>query len=77
MKDLEKYLDNFPKGRKDTFERLQAIVAERIESSTLKSYEKARLEGELSVIKETNTASVFLFFYDYFASFIRYTITGK
>ena len=64
MSSLEERLENFPKRSGDTFERLQAIVAKRIESSTLKSYEKARLERELSVIKETNTASVFLFFYD-------------
>ena len=64
MISLEERLDNFPQKSGDTFERLQAIVAKRIESSTLKSYEKARLERELSVIKETNTASVFLFFYD-------------
>lgn len=64
MVSLEERLENFPRKSGDTFERLQAIVAKRIESSTLKSYEKARLERELSVIKETNTASVFLFFYD-------------
>lgn len=64
MNLLEERLENFPKRSGDTFERLQAIVAKRIETSTLKSYEKARLERELSVIKETNTASVFLFFYD-------------
>ena len=64
MISLEERLENFPRKSGDTFERLQAIVAKRIESSTLKSYEKARLERELSVIKETNTASVFLFFYD-------------
>ena len=64
MSSLEERLENFPRKSGDTFERLQAIVAKRIESSTLKSYEKARLESELSVIKETNTASVFLFFYD-------------
>ena len=64
MVSLEERLENFPRKSGDTFERLQAIVAKRIESSTLESYEKARLERELSVIKETNTASVFLFFYD-------------
>ena len=64
MNSLEERLENFPQKSGDTFERLQAIVDKRIESSTLKSYEKARLERELFVIKETNTASVFLFFYD-------------
>lgn len=64
MISLEERLENFPRKSGDTFERLQAIVDKMLEISMLKSYEKARLERELSVIKETNTASVFLFFYD-------------
>lgn len=64
MISLEERLENFPQRIGDTFERLQAIVDKGMEISMLKSYEKARLERELSVIKETNTASVFLFFYD-------------
>ena len=39
MISLEERLENFPQRIGDTFERLQAIVAKRIESSTLKSYE--------------------------------------
>ena len=50
MISLEERLENFPKRSGDTFERLQTIVDKRIESSTLKSYEKARLDRELSVI---------------------------
>ena len=64
MNLLEERLENFPKRTCDTFERLQAIVDEKMQTTMIKSYEQARLEGELSVIKETNTASVFLFFYD-------------
>lgn len=64
MNLLEERLENFPQKSGDTFERLQAIVDKKMQTTMIKSYEQARLEGELSVIKETNTASVFLFFYD-------------
>lgn len=64
MISLEERLENFPRKSGDTFERLQAIVGKRLQTTMIKSYEQARLEGELSVIKETDTASVFLFFYD-------------
>ena len=64
MNLLEERLENFPKRIGDTFERLQGIVGKRLQTTIIKSYEYARLESELSVIKETNTASVFLFFYD-------------
>ena len=64
MNLLEERLENFPKRTGDTFERLQTIVGKRLQTTMIKSYEQARLEGELSVIKETDTASVFLFFYD-------------
>ena len=64
MSSLEERLENFPKRTGDTFERLRTIVGKRLQTTMIKSYEQARLEGELSVIKETDTASVFLFFYD-------------
>lgn len=64
MNKLEEGLRNFPQRSGDTFERLQAIVDERLQTTIIKPYEQARLEWELSVIQETNTASVFLFFYD-------------
>ena len=64
MNKLEEGLQNFPKRNGDTFERLQTIVDERLQTTLIKPYEQARLERELSVIKETDTACVFLFFYD-------------
>ncbi len=64
MVNLERYLENFPLRGKDDFEKLQSLVLARQKDTALKQSEQARLEEELSVIRKTNTACVFLFFDD-------------
>ena len=62
MKNLERYLKNFPLRGNDDFEKLQSLVIERQQKCTLNPAEQSRLDYELSVIRETDTACVFLFF---------------
>lgn len=65
MKEIERYLENFPKRTGDTYERLQAIVEGKTNQfRDLKDNEKMRLEQELSVVKEAGISCVILFFYD-------------
>ena len=64
MNLLEISLSNFPKRSCDTFDRLKSIVDKKRKSLALALYENERLDSELRVIERTDTASVFLFFYD-------------
>ena len=65
MYRLEDSILNFPLKREDTFERLQGLVAEKLAAKpALLTAERERLETELSIVKETGAAGVFLFFYD-------------
>ena len=64
MESLEKFLDKFPLKVADDFARLTELVVKRPAYGELNQDEKDRLEEELSVIGQTNTASVFLFFED-------------
>lgn len=58
MEELQRRLNTFPLREEDTFERLQSLVVGKIKNEKLKHNEQNRLEQELSVIRETNTAFI-------------------
>lgn len=76
MYHLENALGQFPQKKENTFARLQGLVQEKQQVLKLGETQQTRLKEELSVIKDTGTAGVFLFFYDTMSALKEYGVVA-